>query len=490
MPEPVRVRIIPGAVGSNYSRALVLVQGAGQPSVTVLDRRAATETPASILPLPLSQRLSSYMQGIRPFIAWTAGLPSNAELAWICQVGGGRAEPVPFRTLSGLEELTIVVASCYYNEFNTSGRYLAALKRPPAKGAGLKILMGDNLYLDVSPYRFADDQDPPYSEAAGLYLRHFWGLGYGDVLSTLPTVTTWDDHEFWNNFPEKQFWLRRSTASYRSDHIDAATECLAVFQATLNPDGETGVPPVVPPRPASFRLDLSPMIDIFAADVRASRDTYDGAETQMMTGADMDRLERWAAEMKCPGVLILGQPLWMKRGGGFDYSPPNYERQYVRIWQALADAPFDILVLSGDVHHTRLLQLEFPGNRVVHEFVSSPAAHIPTTGSILIGRYSAQGRGEVKFPTAFPELRETQMSPKPILVDYAFGTDAPNTIGTCSFRRRSDGAVELALSAVDLDTGMPARCTDSRTGVFKRRAASEPRCEAQGIKLKKRRAPE
>ena len=46
--------------------------------------------------------------------------------------------------------------------------------------------------------------------ASGFYVRHFWRSGYADVLGYLPTFTMWDDHEFWNDYPERQAQLMRT----------------------------------------------------------------------------------------------------------------------------------------------------------------------------------------------------------------------------------------------------------------------------------------
>jgi hypothetical protein len=89
---------------------------------------------------------------------------------------------------------------------------------------------------------------------------------------------------------------------------------------------------------------------------------------RFMLDADLDRLVEWLAGLRCPGVLVLGQPLHaipVSRWKGLfetidiitDINLPAFT-QFARLAQALQRAPHDVCVLSGDVHFGRVASVE------------------------------------------------------------------------------------------------------------------------------------
>src|SRR6185295_2197754 len=101
------------------------------------------------------------------------------------------------------EGLTIAVCSCYYDYYHVDQRYRTALTQKnlfPA--SAFKLLIGDNLYSDVAPGQAWVVGG--FSETVARYSLYWWNSDYTEVLQTLPTFTCWDDHEFWNNYPEHQ----------------------------------------------------------------------------------------------------------------------------------------------------------------------------------------------------------------------------------------------------------------------------------------------
>ena len=62
-----------------------------------------------------------------------------------------------------------------------------------------------------------------------------------------------------------------------------------------------------------------------------------------------------------------------------DVNPPDYPEDYRALWGALFAAPYDILVLSGDIHYSRIASVsrEPLSHTRVFEVVSSPLALIP-----------------------------------------------------------------------------------------------------------------
>jgi hypothetical protein len=343
------------------------------------------------------------------------------------------------------EGITVAVGTCFFEGFGMGPRLGAVLRRAwLGHRPLLQFWGGDNLYVDVPSFGLLS-ANKPYVHTLERYLKYFDGTAYMAARATTPNYTTYDDHEFWNNFPESQPHLSRDDAAQRGGYTQAGWACLDLFQSSLNPDRSSNLFPS-PQDPArngrSFVFDLPPL-SFFFADVRSNRDRQRPA-ARMMTREDLIALRRWAAGLAGPGVLVLGQPLFMNAGGKTDFNPPAFPDEYRAIWASLRSAPFDVLVVSGDVHHSRVVACSLANdpNRRVYEFVSSPASHIPTLLTTVLPWY-AQDQGTVAVPEAFDD---TGQRVKPT---YYFGTNAQNTIGMLSFTPRAGGAVEVGAAFVD-----------------------------------------
>jgi hypothetical protein len=175
----------------------------------------------------------------------------------------------------------------------------------------------------------------------------------------------------------------------------------------------------------------------------------------------------------------LSQPLWIQEGGGFDYNPPDFAAQYGRIWRALADAPYDIVMVSGDVHHSRILEIGLANGRSVYEIVTSPACHIPTVGSEILGTYGTQGRDEVAVPALVP-VNSSGSVIKPRLLQYFFGTSAPNTLARLTFRALPSGKVTVGCTFLDCLTQRVAPAEALKVG-GKTRQPSTQDCHAEEL---------
>lgn len=445
------LRVIPGAVRPDSVRALVLAAGAQNPDVSVQPAGGGASIPARVDPLPVSPALQKELDrdGVRLFAASVAGLQPGIQYD-LRASQHETSRQVRFRTLAAQppeDGLKVVVASCYYDFFHKDANYLAVLNSPYCKDTAFKLLIGDNLYLDVAPdQRYIEGG---YRETVTRYLQYFWESGYADVLAHSPNFTTWDDHEFWNNFPEEQCHLSRSTGRDRKEYIRAGRECLKYFQAVLNTDVPAG-------DNLSYGIAQSPVVNFFVADLRSARTRFRDSPRRMMPEDALRDLEDWAGSLDRPGVLVLGQPLWIEEGSTFDYAPPDFGTQYERIWRAIAGAPRDILVVSGDVHHSRILEIGLGNNRIVYEFVTSPACHIPTVMSIIFGSYRSQDRGKPKVPESVTVGTATGPAVKPRLLRYLFGTGVPNTIGVLKFRAHPNGIVSVGCTFLDSDAQRPA----------------------------------
>lgn len=341
------------------------------------------------------------------------------------------------------EGFTVAAATCFYDYFaGGASSYGTALRLGRWFGkTGLAILAGDNMYMDVAPdQRSLDD---PYEEAAIRYAKYFAYGAYPDAIGGQPTIVTWDDHELWNNYPEFQPHLSRTwTAAKRTKYADAALAGIERFQAPLNPPG-VGL---------GYRFDVAPL-SFYVADLRTGRTPRAPVDRAMLSPVELADVLDWLRTLKGPGVLVLGQPLWIEKGDRKDWQPPAFGAEYAALWKALADAPYDVMILSGDVHHSRALALRIRG-RQVFEVVTSPAVHIPTIWSIGLGTYGTQDHGTVEYPGAVEVDPSITVGPE---LDsqgaFLFGHAQPNTLAFLNFRPAGADRVDVSLAFVDHRSG-------------------------------------
>jgi hypothetical protein len=470
----VPTRIIPGAVSTESLRALVLTDASARPALT-LEALRGGPVPALRLREHASgdSRIDQHIRkaGLTLYVCEADGLRAGADY----QLRAPGERPVHIKTFPAQLPsggLSIALASCYYEAFGRHQDYLRLLQSAPSYGPlAAKLLVGDNIYVDVGAAPGQARSGP--EETVNRYLQYYWRSGYADVLSYLPTFCLWDDHELWNNFPEWQVHLARSmNAGGRDAYAAAGLGALKLFQAALNP------PPIVRAG-LSYQFEIPP-VSCFALDLRAGRTSMKSADPRMTSEAELAAFERWAADLKAPGILVLGQPLWMPRGNWMDYQPPDYPREYSRIWRALTYAPYDILVLSGDVHHSRLLELDVARDRKVWELVSSPACMIPTIESIGAGTFDVQDRGSITFPLAYPG----GPSGPPDLRAYHMGTEINNTIAFIRLTPADAGGIKVTACFMDLLTKVITR--NQRPRVAAPLASPQPEWCQTSFTLKKR----
>lgn len=346
--------------------------------------------------------------------------------------------------------ITVAVGSCFFEGFDAAMRLEQVLRQPwLGQRALLQFWSGDNVYVDI-PSEGPLSANQPYVHTLERYLKYFYGSAYMRARAAAPNYTTYDDHELWNNFPEAIWWLARTTEAERAGYTHAAWACLDVFQADLNPSPDPSLfGPVQDParRGRSFHFELPPL-SFFFADVRTNRQRL-APDARMLLPRDLAALQAWARRLTGPGVLVLGQPLCMNARETYDYNPPSFALEYQAIWRALREAPFDVLVVSGDVHHSRLLRCSFdaaPSTRFVYELVSSPAAHIPhTVASALPSFVAWPGSGRVSPPD------HVKSSGQRVTLDYYFGTAAQNCMGFLSFVPGPDRSVAVRALFVDYE---------------------------------------
>ncbi len=385
----------------------------------------AVRTPSARMAAALKKRDVE----VFPFVV--EGLAPATEYAW--RVDGARVgEPVStLPTSLPREGASILAASCFFGYFEgAASAHLAALRSVARRERSLfRVMAGDNLYVDVAPSstRF----DDAYEETAERYAHYFARGACAEVLAAAPSCAAWDDHEFWNDFPERQPHLSRSWDEHFEDYRAAADEAIDLFQAPLNPPSTPGA--------RCYAFDLAPL-RFFVADSRTRRTRVDDATPRLMPEAELDALTTWLREAPDgPRVLVLGQPLWTGEtsnqfGLRMDHNLPSFQRHYQRLLDALRESPFDVLVVSGDVHFSRLLRLEFPGGRGVYEFVTSPVCHVPSIASCAMNSATSLvglDPDDDKVTLAGPPAN---FSRAPYATDWFFASGSPNSFGVLRFK--------------------------------------------------------
>lgn len=281
-----------------------------------------------------------------------------------------RGRPLRWRTLPTELPLSLLIGSCFWLNDDKDGFYSAAVtelvqREQPA----FKILMGDQLYADVwapLPVKLREGLAEKY--------ERYWGDGaYQDLLAACPTLVSCDDHEFWNDYPEPQLQVPYSWDRFGPDNSDALHELYDAYQAALNPGGKR-----------HSRLDVGP-VSFFIADTRSHRTRVDADRPALMLEPQWQELERWARELKGPGVLVLPQPLLKSGGSKTDKTLVDFKEsdRLGAIFEHALEGktgdgrPHDILILTGDIHTGRISSAEIVGAKgSIYELVASPASMV------------------------------------------------------------------------------------------------------------------
>jgi hypothetical protein len=245
----------------------------------------------------------------------------------------------------------------------------------------LKILTGDQVYLDT-PLVLPMGGQSVRRRISRNYSRTWDKLGY--FLSHGANICASDDHEWWNDYPNRPPLLTNLPGlrgrDTREEWDTTAREFIRKVQLAE---------PVV-------TFDLGGDLSFFVADTRINRDMIDrdaqppdpADPPNFMEADDFETLIAWIEGLRCPGVLVIGQPLLVRGGNLLDRCMPDFPRQYGKLCRALAVAPYDVAVLSGDVHFGRVARIQIARRdrarpTRLFEVISSPMALV----SLFHGRF-------------------------------------------------------------------------------------------------------
>lgn len=293
-----------------------------------------------------------------------AGAPANSELS--VSLGG---ETCHVRTLPEPgEELRLLFGSCYYRR-SDRGRLARAFEQlRPGDRPHVRIHGGDQLYLDAERL---DASRSVLERTVAIYDEYWNDPSYGAFLRGGVSLFTADDHEYWNDYPFSVAHLRRSWSDQWRAHADAADRARRAYQSLGHPGGSD-----------YFALELGP-ISLFLTDTRSRRGDGRGrGPRRLFDDAQAAALRAWSRSLDRPGVLVTAMPLFQpaRKTSLFglvttDHNLLAYERDARTIWDAVEEAPHDIVVLGGDIHQGRLGAWQDPvrpGGPRRFELVASP----------------------------------------------------------------------------------------------------------------------
>jgi hypothetical protein len=313
----------------------------------------------------------------------------------------------------GERPFTVLLGSCYWvhgDNGSVADRY-TRLYRHPAERPHLKLLVGDQVYIDQPFWEFEERKSTKD-------LQRFITRRYADswrslkgLLTSGANICTTDDHEYWNDYPNTPLplWLALQVQGYRNTMKKICQDFVAKVQLSRAIE--------------SFTIGNPPQLSVFVADTRMHRTRQEPPGFwgtlepslvkygQFMAESDLDKLVDWLARLTCPGVLVLGQPLFSnpesyvtelfgKQAIISDLNLPAFRPQFQRLVRALQYAPHDVLVLAGDVHFGRVARvqpylLDGADASTLFEVIASPMAQLPGANGAF---YPDVSEGPRTFP--------------------------------------------------------------------------------------------
>lgn len=306
--------------------------------------------------------------------------PADPDAEYEVEVPESRSGPFRWKTLAKEipeEGVAFFLASCFYLNNDKDGFYSAAVRQLTKQWRpSFKFMAGDQLYGDwpseVAPGR-------PHVALYAARYEEYWGNSvYQELLQTTPNFFMCDDHEFWNDYPERQIHLARTWREEdRKECGVAADQLYHCYQRCANPGDN---------RWYNFKVGK---VSFFVADSRSRRTEINCKDGPHFFEAEQwTALEAWAQHLNGPGVLVIGQPPYQKDGNLKDHSLSNFASDYGRLWSIIKRSqlgenqdgkPHDVLLLSGDIHTGRYAvgrAAGIDGATGVPEFIASPASRV------------------------------------------------------------------------------------------------------------------
>lgn len=389
--------IISGVPSTDSLRFLVPYGPGPAPPVLTMRRADGLPSQSPLQAWPLPDATSPIWLRVRA----TALTPGTAYTLEAAYPGGSSLSSGPQSTFPAAMErpFTIAFGSCYSAYGDPGGMSLDQFPPPPFRTLdnpiSLRFLMGDQIYLDLSPTSIWPRDRAP--DVWRDYRAQWESEGVARFLAAAPSAYLADDHEYWNDYPHRPFWLPWTGPGVEAE----ARAAFHVYQAALNP---------APNEPGgligrndrygtTFTIDAPPL-SFFVLDTRTLRQPV-GPGASFLTvpppaaeAEEIRALRNWVGRLTGPGVLVLGPTLISRPSGGVpglfhkvthrsagDSGLPDYPRDYQTLWSILRQSRHCVIVLSGDIHENRVAwhprDLVDRTTPPIYEFTASPLNLIP-----------------------------------------------------------------------------------------------------------------
>lgn len=309
------------------------------------------------------------------------------------------------------QPFTVLLGSCFCSSrAGSSAIGSAYLKLREREKIDLKILCGDQVYLDDPALHFLFHTHT-FEDLEEILLANYvrtWtqgstgsatefgaGPGYQHFLQNGANFFSSDDHEYWNNAPNRTTLIRDSWfPNGRYNWMKIAKSLLEIFQS----------------RKSKTIFNVG-SLSFFVADTRVNRDA---GRMSFMSAADLSALDNWITNLQDVGVLVVGQPVFSKKSGFIagnfgDWNLPDYA-QYEDFVRIINKAVHSVVILTGDVHFGRVAYCQLKPGVFLYEIISSPTALVDQR---VGGKWEAA-------PDNFPAFAVPGMASKPIINNYDF----------------------------------------------------------------------
>ncbi len=297
------------------------------------------------------------------------------------RIGGSAVATASITTLperlpvAGEKPFTVLLGSCYFNREDKAGAVgQTYLHLPPGAEPDIKILCGDQVYLDnpvldfINPFHGRDWLETrSFKTYADAWTQTNFDGGFQQMLKSGANFFSSDDHEYWNNAPDVGLNVLAYTLTQgkRDTWLGIGQQLYKIFQTSPSP-------------PITFKVGA---LSFCNADTRFFRG-HGGGNDNFMQPDDLKLIGDWLANLDGPGVLVVGQPLFSDTGSIKDWGLPDFHLQYAQLLQYLRAAKHSIVILTGDVHFARVasatLRPDLGTKRV--EVISSPMQLVPLGG--------------------------------------------------------------------------------------------------------------
>ncbi len=337
------------------------------------------------------------------------GLEVNTEYVYVVEVSNDgedySEQPIKgklfgyFKTFPEVgnlqDELVFAFGSCFH-PYMKGDQIFEGLdkKSQEEKGFRFLLLIGDQIYADYVPKRFAKENVGTwkfcayipyilkYKEAVDFeafkhVYRKFWSsTPFRHALMKIPSFMTFDDHEFRNGWGSRGE-NRKPAGSKIGRRRVAALKAYDLYQHTLNPKTNANK--------YWYHFNFGD-IGFFVLDTRSSRDKKDGI---ILDGNQMEALKKWLEDKnenyKLKFIISSVPIVHISFPKIVDFFFPADARDH---WSGFKTQRQDLIkfifdkkiegvhFLSGDIHMSHIARITKKGNKnkEIFSFTSSPFA--------------------------------------------------------------------------------------------------------------------